>query len=128
MASLSALQTRIEKVIELLPSPHLLLPRDGEAFLSFKGAKKRLQDYAFTQGFALVVEQNDKQRKTVLFDCSRHHKKQRNTSKVEEKDRQRQIPRLLSWIASIGSGSAHHFLHVLRFGQSQSRMLSTITK
>ncbi len=90
MASSSALQTRIEKAIELLPSSHLLPPRDGEAFLSLEGAKTRLQDYAFTRGFALVVEQNDKQRKTVLFDFSRHHKKQQNISKVEEKDCQLQ--------------------------------------
>lgn len=88
-SSSTTLQARIEKAIELLTSSHLLPPRDGETFLSLEGAKIRLQDYAFTQGSALVVEQNDKQRKTVLFDCSRHHKKQLNTSKVEEKDRQR---------------------------------------
>ncbi len=89
MASSSALKTRIEKAIELLPSPHLLPPRDGEAFLSLEGAKTRLQDYALTQGFALVVEQKDNQRKTVLFHRLRHHKKQQNTSKVEEKNCQR---------------------------------------
>lgn len=48
-----------------------------------------MQDYAFTQGFALLGKQNDEQRKTVLFDCSRHHRKRRDTSKVEEKECQR---------------------------------------
>lgn len=49
----------------------------------------RLQDYAFTQRFALVIKENDKQCKTVLFDYLRHHKKQRNISKIKEKDRKR---------------------------------------
>lgn len=55
-SSSTTLQARIEKAIDLLPSPHLLPPRDGETFLSLEGARIRLQDYAFTEGFALVVE------------------------------------------------------------------------
>lgn len=63
MAFLSAtFQAQVEKAIELLLSPHVLSPRDGETFLSLEDTQIRLQDYAFTQAFPLVVKQNDKQR------------------------------------------------------------------
>lgn len=94
-SSSTTLQARIEKAIELLPSSHLLPPRDGETFLSLEGAKIRFQDYAFTQGSALVVEQNDKQRKTVLFDCPRHHKSNLIHQRLKRKIANVQIPRLL---------------------------------
>ena len=140
MASLSALQTRIAKATELLPSPYLIFPHDGEVFLSLEDAKTRLQDYLFTQVFALMVEQNEKQRKTVLFDCLRHHKKQQNTSEVEEKDRQRPntkasfldcnyririslplLPRSEVWLFTITHSEHNHKMNPYLFCSTQHK-------
>ena len=72
-----------------MPPPHRLPPHEDETYGSHEEGKIRLQDYAFTQGFALVTETNDKKNGRVVLECTRHHKKERNTRKVEEKDRVR---------------------------------------
>lgn len=86
MTSLSVLETWIDKAIQLLPYPHLSSFHNSEAFLLLESAKTQLQNYLFTRRFAWVVESNDKQCKIVCFDCLRHHRKQQNTSKIQEKD------------------------------------------
>ena len=49
--------------------------------------KIRLQDYAFTQRFCLVVESYDKKRQRLIMECFRHKKKIRNTRKLKKKNR-----------------------------------------
>ena len=85
----TSLDLRKQHAIALLLSPHLLPPQENELFSSWKKAKTRLQDYAFTQGFALVTETHDKKNHLIVLDCTRHHKRVRNTRKVEEEDRVR---------------------------------------
>jgi hypothetical protein len=51
-----------------------------------------LQDWAFTHGFALVIESNKYEKGVlnwVIFRCSHHHKKAQNTRKTKEANRQR---------------------------------------
>ena len=85
----TSLDARKQHAIALLPPPHLLPPQENELFSSWEEAKTRLQDYAFTQGFALVTETHDKKNHLIVLDCTRHHKRVRNTRKVEEEDRVR---------------------------------------
>ena len=85
----TSLDARKQHAIALLPPPHLLPPQENELFSSWKEAKTRLQDYAFTQGFALVTETHDKKNHLIVLDCTRHQKRVRNARKVEEEDRVR---------------------------------------
>ena len=85
----TSLDARKQHAIAHLPPPHLLPPQENELFSSWEEAKARLQDYAFTQGFALVTETHDKKNHLIVLDCTRHHKRVRNTRKVEEEDRVR---------------------------------------
>lgn len=59
MATFSAsffLENRNEKAIALLPPAHCLPFEEGEIFSTIQEGQVRLQDYAFTTGFALVQE------------------------------------------------------------------------
>lgn len=69
------------------PPSHRTLPQRNETFESLDAASLRLQDYAFTQRFALVTEKNYKKHSTLVLNCSRHHKDTRNYRKLSEKDR-----------------------------------------
>ena len=84
-----SLENKKEKAIALLPPTHCLPPEEGEVFSTVEQGQTRLQDYAFTQGFALVQESFQKQRGIMVLDCSRHHTKERNTRKLSEEDRVR---------------------------------------
>lgn len=88
MASLS-LEQRKQRAKTLFPPTHCLPPQVGEVFSTVEAGKTRLQDYAFTQGFALVQESFQKQRGILLLDCSRHHSKERNTRDQTEEERTR---------------------------------------
>lgn len=72
-------------LIALLHSAHCLPLKEGEEFSTIKEGQVRLQDYAFTKGFALVQESFQKERGVMVLDCSRHHTKERNTRKLTEK-------------------------------------------
>ena len=89
MASNSSLQRRIENALEAIPPHHKLPPSTGETVDSLEAGKIRLQDYAFTKGFALVVDKNDKKRNFLILECSRHKKKTKNWRKLEEGERRR---------------------------------------
>ena len=82
----ASLEARLQRAVALLPPSHRLPPRPGDLFSSWEEGKTCLQNYAFTQGFALVTETNDKKNHIVKLDCSRHHKRERNTRKIEESD------------------------------------------
>ena len=45
----------ISQALELISPPHQLPPQDEELFATLEEGKKKLQDYAFTQGFALAT-------------------------------------------------------------------------
>lgn len=55
MATLDILQTRIQKAKILFQPPHFLLLQVEKTFSSLEEVKIWLQNYVFSQGFALVV-------------------------------------------------------------------------
>ena len=80
---------RIRKATDLIPSAHRLAPVDGETFSTLEQAVKRLQDYAFTQGFALVIETRDLKRNRLVMECIRHKDKYKNVRKLTSDERKR---------------------------------------
>jgi hypothetical protein len=85
----ASLKVRIRKTIDLLSSAHLLPPSTDEMMTSPEKEKIRLQDYAFTQRFSLMVKSYDKKRQRLIMKCSRHKKKTRNTRKIKKKDKKK---------------------------------------
>jgi len=87
-----ALQAQIDVAIAALPAAHRAAPIELEQAESTKAAFIRLQDWAFTKGFALVIESNKYKAgvlNRVIFRCSHHLNKACNTRKTKEEDRQR---------------------------------------
>lgn len=83
----TSFEAKLQQAISHLPPSHRTLPQRNETFESLDAARLRLQDYAFTQRFALVTEKNYKKHSTLVLDCSRHHKDTRNYRKLSEEDR-----------------------------------------
>jgi hypothetical protein len=85
-ASLSSvtpeLQAQIDAAVAALPAAHRRAPYKGEIVDSKEAALQRLQDWAFTHGFAIAIESGSKNR--VRFKCAHHKKKTRNTRKTAE--------------------------------------------
>ncbi len=84
---MSLLEEYIQRATALLPPSHCLPPRVKKVLFAIQNdAKTRYQDWAFTQGFAIVVEKNDLKNGIYILDCSRHRKDTKNTQKKEERD------------------------------------------
>jgi hypothetical protein len=86
------LAAQIAAAIDAIPPAHQLDPVELEPSESKEAAFVRLQDWAFTKGFALVKESAKStagQVVRVYLDCVHHKSKTRNTRKVAEEDRQR---------------------------------------
>jgi hypothetical protein len=81
------LRAHIDEAIAALPPAHCRPPTKGEIVESPSSGYVRLQDWAFTHGFALAIESANAER--TMFRCTRHQKKTRNTRKTEEADRRR---------------------------------------
>ena len=79
------LAAQIDAAVAALPTAHRLAPTVGEIVESKAAAFERLQNWAFTHHFALVIESANARR--VLFQCTHHKKKTQNTRKTEEADR-----------------------------------------
>ena len=97
-AMISLLAAQIRGAIEIIPLAHLISPASGKAFEEREGALRRLQDWAFTQDFAIVTESvkigsiNTKGVKTsnrVAFQCVHHRDKTRNSQKIATENRER---------------------------------------
>jgi hypothetical protein len=90
-ASLSSvtpeLQAQIDAAVAALPAAHRRAPYKGEIVDSKEAALQRLQDWAFTHGFAIAIESGSKNR--VRFECVHHKKKTKNCRKTAEDDRVR---------------------------------------
>jgi hypothetical protein len=71
------LASQLQLATSTLTPAHLLTPTTGESFSDHVSALRRLQDWAFTQGFAVVTESVRKGR--VIFHCIHHRKTTRNT-------------------------------------------------
>jgi hypothetical protein len=81
------LAAQIEAAIAALPAAHRLPPQEQEIVESKETALQRLQNWAFTEGFALAVESGRADR--VLYHCVHHKKATKNSHKTAEADRQR---------------------------------------
>jgi hypothetical protein len=57
-----SLEMRIRRVIDLISLAHRLPSITDETVNNFDERKVRLQDYAFIQGFCLMIESFDKKR------------------------------------------------------------------
>jgi len=79
------LAAKLQKVIEAVPPSHRLPPKKNETVESPEAGLERLQNWAFTQGFALAVESRNKERLRV--ECVNHHKKTKGWRKTKEEER-----------------------------------------
>jgi hypothetical protein len=70
------LRPALKRTIAAIPEPWLLAPKSGEVFESKDVCKKRLQAFALTQGFAVVVGKSDKEHS--IFHCIHHSAETRN--------------------------------------------------
>jgi hypothetical protein len=86
-----SLNVKIRKIIDLLLSTHRLSSSTNEMMTDLDEEKIRLQDYAFTQRFCLVIESYDKKRQRLIMKCFRHKKKTRNTRKLKKENRYKAI-------------------------------------
>lgn len=94
LSSLS-LEDRIRSALALIPPAHRLPPVDNEIFSSLDEGKLRLQNYAFTQGFALASTSFQKGKTILILDCTRHGNRTRNTRHIEDEDRLRRGNKVL---------------------------------
>jgi hypothetical protein len=79
------LAAQIMAAIAALPAAHRLPPQEQE-IVEKDLVFVRLQNWAFTKGFALAVESGRADR--VVYHCVHHKKKTRNSRKTLEADRQ----------------------------------------
>ena len=85
-----SLVDRLRRARELIPKAHRSEPQPDEVFQSLEDLQKRLQDYAFCNGFAVCQTAKEmKNRECVTYKCYRHGTKTKNWRKTEEKDRKR---------------------------------------
>jgi len=78
------LASQIQQATNALPPAHLITPVFGESFVTLEDALQRLQDWAFTQGFAVVTESLRKGR--AIFGCIHHKNTTRNSRKTAIED------------------------------------------
>lgn len=81
--SMSALQLSLTenicKATVLLPPAHLVPPCEKKDIFGTQAeAKTRYQNWAFSQGFAIVVEKNDLKHGIYVLECIRHKKETKN--------------------------------------------------
>jgi hypothetical protein len=67
----------------------LTAPVAGESSINYEDTLKRLQEWAFTQDFAIVTESVRKCR--VIFQCIHYREKTRNTRETPTEDRERVV-------------------------------------
>jgi hypothetical protein len=80
------LATQIEVAVAALPTAHRLAPQERE-IVENEEAFPRLQDWAFTRGFAFAIESAKPGR--IVFRCTHHQKRTRNTRRTAEADWER---------------------------------------
>ena len=73
--------TPIHEVINNIPPEHLLPPQDGEV-LNPDQAYEHLQNYAFSQGFCIVITSHDST--FIRYACIHHGQGTRNWRKLDD--------------------------------------------
>ena len=82
-----SLQAQIDAAIAALPPTHRQPPFKGEIVESQEAGFLRLQDWAFTHGFALAIESATAKR--MRLECVHHKKKTKNSQTTPEEARER---------------------------------------
>lgn len=70
------------RALERIPDDHLLPLYEGEPFATAVDAKDRFQDYAFSQGFAIVIHNHEKTRQIIVLECTQHRSHTKNWRKT----------------------------------------------
>lgn len=85
------LAEQIAEAIAAMPVSHRETPLHDEIVESVADGLLRIQNWAFTQGYAVAIESGSENSKTnrVQIGCIRHFDKTRNTRKTKEEDRER---------------------------------------
>ena len=81
----SEVRSTISKFIQELPDLHCEEPIDGEQFLWSNDILDDLQDFAFTQGFTVVILSGSQNKGRMRFGCV-HHGKPRDTRKMDDSE------------------------------------------
>ena len=86
------LRAQLDAAVATIPPAHRLNPVEQERFESNDAAFVRLQNWAFTKGFALVKESAKTKNGQVIhvyLDCVHHKKATKNSCKLKEEERKR---------------------------------------
>ncbi|KAL2043477.1 hypothetical protein N7G274_003784 [Stereocaulon virgatum] len=84
-STLHSTANKLQRACRAIAADHKVRPIDGEVFVGKEAGILRIQDYAFTQGFAVVkTHEDNSSRKMVTLKCTRHGKKTRNTRGLSE--------------------------------------------
>lgn len=92
---------KLQQAISHLALSHRTPPQPNERLESLDAARLRLQDYAFTQGFALVTERNDQKHDHLSLSVHGIIQIQGTINSYEKKIVFGKIPGPLSTIANI---------------------------
>lgn len=93
---MATLADRRSRALERIPDDHLIPPYEGEPFTTAIDAKDRVQDYAFSQEFAIVTHNYDKIRQIIVLECTQHRSHTKNWRKTPLEERKRVRFRLMS--------------------------------
>ena len=88
---MATLADRKSRALERIPDDHLLPPYEREPFATAVDAKDRVQKYAFSQGFAIVMYNHDKTRQIVVLECTQHRSHTKNWRKTPLEERKRMV-------------------------------------
>ena len=82
-----ALQAQIDTAIAQIPPKNRWQPTEGEEVEDFEAGFRRIQDWAFVEGFAVVKE--SKKNTHFIVQCVHHKRETQNTRKIADGDRKR---------------------------------------
>ena len=86
---MATLEDRKLRALDLIPNPHLIAPTINETFVDSTVAKNRVQDFAFSQGFAVVTLTHDRTRQILVLACTQHGSQTKNWRKTPLEHRKR---------------------------------------
>jgi hypothetical protein len=72
----------VQKQIDRAPDLHFEEPLNGEQYFWIHEAKERLQDFAFSKGFAVAITSGGEKKGRVRISCV-HHGKPRDTRHLD---------------------------------------------
>ncbi len=79
---MTTLEDRKLRALDLISSTHLIAPDIDETFLDVTVAKSRIQDYALSQGFAVVTLNHDRVRRILVLVCTQYGTHTKNWQKT----------------------------------------------